>query len=62
MSILSSINSRSTDFTRHSDTESVCNACFATLKADRFLPIAVAEEIHADLCLATHDSPSEFAL
>ncbi len=43
-------------FVRESETESVCMACDATLRADPCLPIAVMEEIHADLCLIRPDS------
>jgi hypothetical protein len=39
-------------FTRRSDKESVCISCLSVVKADRYQPIEVAEDIHSDLCLA----------
>ena len=38
-------------FLRRSETESICLLCFLTIKADRFLPIDVSEDIHSDVCL-----------
>ena len=52
-------SSRSGKYTRNSDAESVCNACYATLKANRSMPLDIAEEIHSDLCLGDPDSGTE---
>ena len=49
-------------FDRRSDMESVCNSCFTTIKADRYMPIEVAEDIHMDLCLLRRDLPVDFLL
>lgn len=49
-------------FTRRSDMESIRNSCFTTIKADRYMAIEVAEDIHMDLCLLRHDSPTEYVL
>lgn len=39
------------NFTRKSETESICTHCFQTVKTDRFTPLEVVEDIHADVCL-----------
>jgi hypothetical protein len=62
MSIRDNSNPQRSQFTRRSDTESICNSCFIMLKADRYMPIEVAEEIHMDLCLLRPDSPVEYVL
>lgn len=38
-------------FTRRTETESICMSCFLTVKADRYTPLEIAEDIHADVCL-----------
>ena len=43
-------------FTRRSETESICRYCFVAVHADRYLPLEEAEDIHADLCLVRPDS------
>jgi hypothetical protein len=62
MSTLGNSNPEPTNFLRRSETESICNSCFGTLRADRYMPIEVAEEIHADVCLMRPDSPVEYVL
>lgn len=62
MSILEKSDPQNMKFTRRSETESVCNFCFVTLRADRYMPIEVSEEIHADVCLLRLDSPVDYVL
>src|SRR5271165_1716258 len=62
MSTLANSDPQLPKFTRRSDAESICNSCFVTLRADRYMPIEVAEEIHADVCLLRPDSPVEYVL
>ena len=49
-------------FTRRSEQESVCMFCFLTIRADRYLPLEVAEDIHADVCLSKPNSPVRYVL
>jgi len=49
-------------FTHRSETESICNFCLLALRADRYMSIEVAGEIHADLCLLRSDSPVDYVL
>ena len=62
MSTLGNSDPEATKFTRRSETESICNSCFVTLRADRYSPIEVAEEIHADVCLVRPATPLEYVL
>ena len=39
-------------FTRKSETESICTSCFNTVRADRYVPLDEAEDIHSDVCLS----------
>ena len=39
------------EFTRRSETESICVSCFQTIKTDRYAPLEYVEDIHADVCL-----------
>jgi hypothetical protein len=39
------------DYTRRSETESICMYCFQTVKTDRNTPLEEAERIHSDVCL-----------
>jgi hypothetical protein len=47
-------------FTRQSDVESTCNDCCSTIRADRYMPIEIAEDIHMDLCLLRPDLSIEY--
>jgi len=38
-------------FEPKSEKESICLCCFSTVRADRYTPLAVVQEIHLDLCL-----------
>ncbi len=49
-------------FTRRSETESICVFCSLTVRADRYVPLKEAEDIHADVCLMRPDSPLRYAL
>ena len=49
-------------FTRRSETESICMYCFASVRADRYLALREAEEIHADVCLMKPTSALRYAL
>jgi len=62
MSTIGNSDPQSTKFTRRSEKESICNSCFVTLRADRYMPIEVSEEIHADVCLLRPDSPIDYVL
>jgi len=44
-------------FEPKSEKESICLCCFSTVRADRYTPLAVAQEIHSDLCLMGDRSP-----
>ena len=44
------------EFTRKSDTESICMHCFQKVQTDRWTPLEVAEDIHADVCIKSDDS------
>ena len=45
------------DFTRKSETESICLLCFSVVRADRYMNIELAERIHAENCLMGDNSP-----
>jgi len=49
-------------FARRSENESVCMLCFLTVRADRYIPLEDAEDIHADVCLARPGSAVRYAL
>lgn len=49
-------------FTRKSETESICMSCFTTVRTDKYTPLNVAEDIHADVCLMKPGSPVRYAL
>jgi len=38
------------EFSRRSDTESICMCCFQPVRADRYTPLEEVEDIHADVC------------
>lgn len=44
-------------FTRKTETESICMSCFTTVRADRYVALVEAEDIHADVCLVKENSP-----
>ena len=50
------------EFTRQSETESVCVHCTQTVKTDRYAPLEVVENIHADVCLHKPNSPARYVL
>jgi hypothetical protein len=45
-----------TGFVRQSDTESICTSCSHSIRTERSTVLKVAEDIHADVCLARPDS------
>ena len=45
-----------TGFIRRSDTESICTVCSSSIRTQQSTVLKVAEEIHADVCLARPDS------
>lgn len=49
-------------FTRRSETESICMFCFLTIRADLCVPLEDVEDIHADVCLMRPDSAVRYAL
>jgi hypothetical protein len=49
-------------FTPRSEKESICMFCYLTIRADKYLPLKAAEEIHADVCLAKPGSPVRYVL
>jgi hypothetical protein len=49
-------------FTRQSESESICMSCLSTVRTDRYTPLEVAEEIHSDVCLVKPISTSRYAL
>lgn len=44
-------------FQLKAEKESICLCCFSTVRGDRYTPLAVAQEIHSDLCLMGDRSP-----
>jgi hypothetical protein len=50
------------EFTRQSETESVCTYCLQTVKTDRYAPLEEAESIHADVCLQKAGSFNGYVL
>jgi hypothetical protein len=50
------------EFTRRSETESICTHCFQKVTTDRYTPLEEAESIHADVCLQKVDSALRYAL
>ena len=48
-------------FTRKSESESVCLSCMSTIRSDRCTPLDVAEDIHSDVCLVKPSSPVRYA-
>jgi hypothetical protein len=61
---MSSQNSPDTkpEFTRRSDTESVCMCCFQTIKTDCYAPLEYVEDIHADVCLMRQGSAVRYII
>jgi len=53
---------QATKFARRSDTESICQSCFLTVRSDRYIPLEEAEDIHADLCLVRDSSALRYVL
>lgn len=49
-------------FTKKSETESICMFCFSTVRGDRYVPVEEAENIHADICLMKPGSPVRYVL
>jgi hypothetical protein len=49
------------DFKRKSETESICKHCSQTVRTDRYTALAVAEDIHADVCLVKAQSAMLYA-
>jgi hypothetical protein len=45
------------EFTRQSETESVCKHCCRTVATDHYAPLEVAESIHSDVSLHKPISP-----
>ena len=50
------------EFTRQSETESICTYCSRSVKTDRYAPLEVAENIHSDVCLHKPISPVRYVL
>ena len=51
-----------TRFVRRSDTESTCTICSRSITTERSTVLAIAEDIHADVCLARPDSQLSYIL
>ena len=51
-----------TEFTRRSESESICIFCFQTIRTDRWTPLDVAENIHSEVCPQRDDSAVRYAL
>jgi len=51
-----------TRFIRRSDTESTCTICSRSITTERSTVLEVAEDIHADVCLARPDSQLNYIL
>lgn len=49
------------NFTRTSETESMCTHCFQAVRTDPYTPLKVVEDIHADVCLARVQSAMLYA-
>lgn len=49
-------------FTPRSESESICSYCSLTIRADKYLPLQEAEDIHADVCLSKPGSPVRYML
>jgi len=49
-------------FTRRSETESICMYCFQTIRTDRYAPLEYVEDIHADVCLQKPTSCVRYVL
>jgi hypothetical protein len=54
--------SSQTGFVRQSETESICTGCSRSIKTERSAFLELAEDIHADVCLARPDSHLGFIL
>jgi hypothetical protein len=50
------------EFTRRSETESICMFCSQLIRTDRWTPLDVAESIHSEVCLQRVDSAVRYAL
>jgi len=48
------------EFTRQSETESICMYCSQTIRTDRYAPLEYVEDIHSDVCLARRDFPARY--
>jgi hypothetical protein len=46
------------EFTRRSDTESICMFCFATVRSKIPLHLPLAEDAHSQVCAAHPAKPS----
>jgi hypothetical protein len=47
-------------FLRKSEKESICMNCSATIRADRWTSLDVAEELHSGLCLLRAQSAVQY--
>jgi hypothetical protein len=54
--------SKTSDFTRKSECESICMHCFQMVRTDRWTPLEEAERIHADVCLLRVESAMRYEL
>ena len=49
-------------FTRKTETESICMFCFSTVRGDQYVHVEEAEDIHADVCLMKPGSLVRYVL
>ena len=51
-------NHQNPDYTRKSETESICMFCYATVRSSNPAPLRLAEDVHAQVCYVRHVSLS----
>jgi hypothetical protein len=50
------------DFYQKSQTESICMCCYLTVRADRYVTLDEAQELHSVACLMRLDKPVPYTL
>ena len=50
------------DFYLKSETESICMCCYQTVRADRYISLDMAQELHSIACLMRGATPVPYIL
>jgi hypothetical protein len=59
---MSSTKPAQEDFYTKSETESICMCCYQTVRADRYITLDMAQELHSIACLMRMATPVPYTL